>query len=307
MRTRRHAVALLALAAWTFAGGCRTERRAPAPARGVKGDSGVLVVVVTADTMRLDYDTTMVATVTTVTDTTGGAAPDTTADRREPGDRCRYADARRQARPGDANYGARYDTTAMSRGVTLRCALREGGPEVRLVVLGSHGIPMAIDVYLPATAARATQRLFTQDNDEGATEGSGLAYGEDLNRDGWTDIKLKTWSGSGGIFYDVFMYEPRRGRFVVDSVLKGGGGVVPLEGDEPCVITSHRSGVGNWTSHYYCWRGAGWELVRQRRQESLRDESGPRYVLTVRVPRGGRLVTVSADTSDVDDATRARP
>src|SRR5688500_2045249 len=57
-------------------------------------------------------DTVMTTTTATV-DTLAGedVAPD-----RGPPDRCRYADARRQARPGDANYGATYDTVALSRG-----------------------------------------------------------------------------------------------------------------------------------------------------------------------------------------------
>src|SRR5688572_21546482 len=80
-------------------------------------------------------DTVMTTTTATV-DTLAGedVEPD-----RDPPDRCRYADARRQARPGDANHGATYDTVALSRGVTLRCAMREGGPEARMVVLGEMG------------------------------------------------------------------------------------------------------------------------------------------------------------------------
>lgn len=250
---------------------------------------------------------TVTITTTTVTDTLGGAAPDTIADRRGPRDRCRYADARRQARSGDANYGAPYDAAAMSRGVTVPCALRQDGPEVRLVVLGEYGIPMAVDVHAPATAARATQRLFMEENDQRAYEGSGLVEGEDLNRDGWTDLKMETWSGSGGIFYDVFMYDPARRRFAKDSVLSGGGGAFPLERAGTCVGTSHRSGVGNWVHDDYCWRGGRWVHVVQRQQERLGDLSArTRYVLTVREPRRGRMVTVSVDTSNVD-ASSANP
>jgi hypothetical protein len=300
MRTRRCAAALVISAAVTLAAGaCRAEPRTSVPAGEASGGGSVAVPVV-----RPSVDT---VTTATITDTLSGSESDTIADRRGPRDRCRYADARRQARSGDANHGAPYDTAAMSRGVTVRCALRQGGPEVRLVVQGAYGIPMAVDVYAPATAARPTQRLFMEENDQRAYEGSGLVEGEDLDRDGWTDLKVETWSGSGGIFYDVFMYEPARRRFAKDSVLSGGGGVFRLEGAGTCVGTSHRSGVGNWVRDDYCWRGGRWVHVVQRQQERVGDlSSSTRYVLTVREPRGGRLVTVRVDTSDVD-ASSAKP
>lgn len=295
MRTRRTAAFLVFAAATVAAGACRREGQTTVPAGDGSGGDSVPVVVPSTDTVPI--------TTTTVTDTLSGADPDTIADRRGPRDRCRYADTRRQARSGDANYGAPYDAAAMSRGVTVRCALRQDGPEVRLVVMGEYGIPMAVDVYAPATAARATQRLFMEDNDQRAYEGSGLVEGEDLNRDGWTDLKVETWSGSGGIFYDVFMYDPARRRFAKDSVLSGGGGVVPLDGAGTCVGTGRRSGAGNWVSDDYCWRGGRWVHVVQRQQERLGDPARhSRYVLTVREPRRGRLVTVSVDTSDVDAA-----
>ncbi|HVG44736.1 MAG TPA: hypothetical protein VM890_08395 [Longimicrobium sp.] len=247
-------------------------------------------------------DTVVAITISTTTDTLAGeeVEPD-----RDPSDRCRYADARRQARPGDTNYGTPYDTVAMSRGVTLRCALREGGPEARVMVLGGWGIPMAVDVYVPATASRRTQRLFITDNDERAYEGSSLAHGIDLNRDGWTDLKVQTWSGSAGISYALFMYDPARRRFVQDSVLPGGGGIVPIAGSgEPCVGTGQRMGAGNFHDVDYCWRGGRWVAVRETRQERLGDMSGGRYVLTVREPRGGRMVTVRVDTSTTDAAAK---
>lgn len=252
-------------------------------------------------------DTTIVSTVTT-TDTfppRSRSAEDTTtaaAENREPDDHCRYADARRQARSGDPNYGEPYDTAAMSRGISLRCALRPGGPEVRVVVGGGFGIPMGVDIYSPPDATRPMQRLYMVDNDERAHEGSPLAHGVDLNRDGWTDLKVQTWSGSAGISYDLFMYDPARRRFVQDSVLKGGGGLGPIKGEEPCVWSSYRSGAGNFSSSKYCWRGGHWVYVLYQKQEIVDAPGNPRYELTIQRPRNGRMVTVSVDTSDHDAA-----
>ena len=186
-----------------------------------------------------------------------------------PPDACRYADAR--PRYGDAAYGQPYDTAAMAHGVTLRCELRGGGPEVRLVVRGRWGIPAAVDVYDPPAARRPAQQLYMDDNDQRAYEGSGLVEGEDLNRDGWTDLKVETWSGTAGVFYDVFLYQPGRHRFVKDSTLSGGGGVVPIRGRETCVGTGTRTGMGDWVDNDFCWRGGRWVHVRQRQQERLGD------------------------------------
>jgi hypothetical protein len=203
---------------------------------------------------------TAVAYVTTMPlDTLGTGVEIVGREGRDPDDRCRYADSRHHARPGDAGYGAPYDTAAMSSGVTLQCAVREGGPELRLVIRGEYGIPMRADVYFPAHSPRPIQRLSMGDNDQRAYEGSTLAEGRDLNRDGWTDLKVQTWSGSGGISYELFMYDPARERFVQDSVLPGGGGLAPLEDRrEPCVLSGLKSGVGNFHDCEYCWRGGRW-------------------------------------------------
>jgi hypothetical protein len=259
--------------------------REPPPAVVVTQDTAVMFVTT------LPFDTL----VAEGTDTVG-------REGRDPGDRCRYASVRRNARPGDANYGVPYDARAMSSGVALQCAVREGGPELRLVIRGEHGIPTAADVHLPAHTPRPLQRLSMADNDQPAYEGSTLAEGRDLNRDGWTDLKVQTWSGSGGISYALFMYDPARERFVQDSVLPGGGGLAPVAGRrEPCVISGHKSGAGNFDDREYCWRGGRWVLVRERRQERL-DASPGRFVLTVREPCDGRMVTVRVDTSTTDAA-----
>lgn len=219
-------------------------------------------------------------------------------DWRQHGDRCRYADARPQRAENEPGYGQRYDAAALARGVTLRCALREGGPELRLVIRGEDAIPTVADVYLPAGAARPLQRLALRDNDQAAYEGSTLAEGFDLNRDGWTDLKIQTWSGSAGISYELFMYDPARRRFMQDSVLPGGSGLDPIAGrGEPCVSSFSASGVDAFYESQYCWRRARWVLIRERTQDSFAEGPDQRFVITVREPGGDGMVTVSVDTT----------
>lgn len=240
-----------------------------------------------------------VPAVDTVVRTTPSATDgERRVDWRQPGDRCRYADTRPQRAENEPGYGTRYDAAALARGVTLRCALRAGGPELRLVIHGDDAIPTDADVYLPAGAGRPLQRLHVRDNDQGAYEGSSLAEGFDLNRDGWTDLKVQTWSGSAGVSYELFTYDPARQRFVQDSVLPGGGGLdVIADRSEPCVSSFYADGAAAFNEREYCWRRGHWALVREREQDYFGDGSGRRFVLTVREPRAGRMVTVRVDTS----------
>lgn len=167
----------------------------------------------------------------------------------------------------------------MSRGVALRCALRDGGPEVRVVVGGGFSIPMGVHVYSPPDARSALQML-ALDNDQPAGQRSDLLVGEDLNDDGWTDLRVQTWSGSAGVTHDVFMWNPRRGRFEQDSVFPRGTNIAAMDG-APCVSGSSRSGAGHFSGGEFCWSRGTWHLVGTFQVDWL-DGSEPGQDLSVR-------------------------
>ncbi|HEU4881695.1 MAG TPA: hypothetical protein VFT45_05605 [Longimicrobium sp.] len=231
------------------------------------------------------------------TDTVFSATPSLTdtADARRvwtpPPNDCRYTDARPQPRMGDPRHWEPYDSATMAQGVEYRCVLRPTGPEVRLVVRGEWGIPMVVDVHSPPDAARSLQRL-ALDNDERARQGADLVEGEDLNGDGWTDLRMRTFSGTGGVMYDVFLYAPAQRAFVPDTVLSGEGNVRGLPGS-PCAETGWRMALGVWSGGVYCWKDGNWILTRTLSQD--RGEKGG-YIRTHSELRGNALKIVRVDT-----------
>lgn len=214
---------------------------------------------------------------------------DSAAEYREPPERpddCHYAGPRRQVR-----YAAPYDSTVMRGGIPFRCRLRARGPEVRVVLGGEGSIPLGIQVYSPAEAARPAQ-TFALDNSEGAYEGGDLLTGEDLNGDGWMDLRVRTYSGSGGVMYDVFRYSPPARGFVRDTVLSGATNVRRIAG-RPCAGWSSKTSADDVTDYDLCWSGGAWVLTREDGHERAgRGE----LIHTIRERRGDRMQVVSVDT-----------
>lgn len=221
---------------------------------------------------------------------------------RDSTDRCRWEDPAPRAHVGDEDWLAKWDSASMSRGVPLRCALREGGPVVRVVVGGEYSIPMGVHVYSPPDARKALQML-ALDNDERAGARSNLLVGEDLNDDGWTDLRVQTWSGSAGVTHDVFMWNPRRGRFEQDSVFPRGTNIYTLD-DVPCLRASSRSGAGHFSGGEFCWSRGAWHLVGTYQVDGL-DGSEPGQDLSVRELEwrdGDRVLRRVVDTLPSDSA-----
>ena len=287
MRPVRTVVTRLALAgsAWSVAG-CGPAR-SPDALAAAKSDPAV--VVVTSDTMVV-----AAGGVVTIVD------PLQIAPEPEPIGLCRMTDSL-PPRPADADGPTPADSAIMRRGVAFRCPLREGGREVRLVVSGEWSIPMGVDVFSPPDAGKRSQQLLL-DTDERTIPGQHLVKGEDLNDDGWTDLKVPTWSGTGGQGYDVFMYDPRRSGFVKDTVLSGGGGVVPREG-RPCVGTGWRSGISHHLLNEYCWSGGAWVLERADELNMIKSTPDCEYLYarSSKVRRSGRMQPVPLDTICMSD------
>jgi hypothetical protein len=151
---------------------------------------------------------------------------------------------------------------------TFLCRLRAGRPEIRLTVMGdSAGYMDSVLVHSPASARHPHQAL-RLDISEPQPLGSDFLEGVDLNRDGWMDVKVMMFRGvTGNRIVDVFMFDPRRGRFVRDTVLSGQSHVNPLEG-RPCVYTGWVFGhAGNLYSRAeYCWLNTRWVVALSESQ-----------------------------------------
>jgi hypothetical protein len=303
MRTVRTIVTRLALAGAAFGAVACGPAPSPDALAAARRDTIIPVVVptrdttvvtVTSDTMTVGVDGRV--TTTTVDTLQGGEAEP------EPIGLCRMTDSlppRPESPWGTPPTPA--DSAVMARGVAFRCPLRAGGREVRLVVSGEWGIPMGVDVFSPPDADKRSQQLLL-DTDERAIPGRHLLEGEDLNDDGWTDLKVPTWSGTGGQVYDVFMYDPRRSAFVKDTVLSGGGGVVPRE-ERPCVGTGWRSGISHHLLDEYCWSGGAWVLERADELNMVRSRPDCEYLYarSSKVRRNGRMQPVPLDTICMSD------
>jgi hypothetical protein len=259
--------------------GCRPAERAVVSSAAREDPANVLVT----------RDTQVFHSGTTVTVTENQPEPP-----REHND-CRYVGVVPQARSGDPLYGERYDPVVMEAGVPFRCRLRADGPEVKLVVSGYGSVPELVDVHSPPDAPRPLQQLVL-DNSESAWQGSELLIGEDLNRDGWMDLRVFTYSGTAGQMSDVFRYEPAARRFVPDTALPGMN-VRRLPGERPCVGISTKAGAWDYSTAEYCWSGGTWVEMRSFSQQSLR---GERVVRTQSERRGGRMQVVRLDTLPAD-------
>ncbi|WP_420129842.1 XAC2610-related protein [Longimicrobium sp.] len=284
----RPCVRLLIPAVLWIASGCAPDERVPSPPS----------VVVPAT------DTTITTTTLVPADTTATTRTDTGQAARERWDSprdCRFTDGRPRPDVNDPGYGERYDSAVMARGIPFRCTLRPGGPEVRLVLRGEWSIPTILEVFSPPDAPRPLQTL-TVDHDQSAYEGNELLVGEDLNGDGWMDLRVNTWYGSAGQMSEVFRYDPSVRRFVPDTALPGMN-VHRLAG-RPCVATSTKSGASDYSTAEYCWSGGTWVQTRAFSQELLRGGSGRGGLELGAAPvvrilserRGGRMRLVRHDT-----------
>jgi hypothetical protein len=183
---------------------------------------------------------------------------------------------------------------------TYRCTLRRGRAPVRMVLSADpeYGQPVSVRVYGGARRGVPVQVLAIDDAASAPSRGHAFFQGVDLNRDGWMDLKVLTTAGAtGNEAFDVFMYQPARGRFVKDTVLTGEGRIRPIAG-RPCVSSHWNMGGGIYHDGEYCWADGRWTLVRAEAGDFA--ESPPshltHYTVTVWERRGGRLQVVRVDT-----------
>jgi len=222
--------------------------------------------------------------------------PDTTTplEAREPGDRCRRESAAAPRALVIDSFVSSYEDIRPR--LAFRCTLRAGRPARLVLETRDFGDPAAVLVYDPPDAPAAADTLLLSEA-EPPYRGAPIVEGEDLDGDGWTDVRVMTFHGSGGRMFDVFRYAPARRRFEKDTVLSGGGNIHRV--GAACVRDSWAMGVGTWSSRERCWRNGRWVATRGESQEyssalSTRDVSVS--IHEIRELRGGRMRVVSVDT-----------
>ena len=196
---------------------------------------------------------------------------------------------------GDGSLGR----TDLAHDLPILCALRPER-ELRLTpVLDRDGFPTAILVHEPASAAEARDTLRLSDPTDIPYQGAAWIEGEDLNGDGWTDVKVMTFYGSGGHMYDVFLYAPARQRFERDTVFSGRGNVHRV-GETACVTESWHMGVAIDSRVERCWHGGRWVNARAERNTVVDRGGHPVPLHEKEVWRDGRWQVVRSDTGRVD-------
>jgi hypothetical protein len=185
------------------------------------------------------------------------------------------------------------------RDPTFLCTLRRGGPTARVVFAGDHGNwPEGVRIHVPPASARPSQVLSMEDAQGAPPLGSDFVLGQDLDRDGWMDLKVMSIWGVKNRGYDVYMYRPVRGRFVRDTVLSGQGLIDPIAG-RPCVTTYWSWGGADFDSSQFCWVRGRWSRVVSvsERLDARRSNRGSIFMIReTRDYRGAGRARVRVDT-----------
>jgi hypothetical protein len=184
-------------------------------------------------------------------------------------------------------------------GARFSCVLREGHPPIEARVDADENS----FVEGARISASTWERPWSQTLVAWATDrpyiGAPVLEAIDYDKDGWGDLRILDWTGAtGNIGYHVFRFDPRRERFVRDSVLSATAGADTLPGP-PCVQGFHKNGGRTYDLWTICLERGRWETVMKQTQDRL---PGKRlFLLQRRERRGGRMVVVRSDTLTEDD------
>lgn len=234
-------------------------------------------------------------TVWTRQDTTGFT--DTTRAPSEPELRpgaigCRRTDAPRpvpdSATVQDLRGGARFS-----------CVLREGRPPIEARVDADEYSFVAGARISASTWKRPWSQSLAAEAVDRPYLGAAVLEAIDYDKDGWGDLRILDWTGAtGNIKYHVFRFDPRRERFVRDSVLSETVGAEPLPGP-PCVQGFQKNGGRTYDLWTICLERGRWETTMAETQDRL--PGTPLFLRQRRERRGGRMVVVRSDTLTEDD------
>jgi hypothetical protein len=255
--------------------------------RATEHDPSRLAAADTTPVLRVDTvrEDTTVATTTT-TDTTNAVAEP------KPGLRPGAMGCRRTDRPRPVPDSVTVQD--LRGGARFTCVLREGHPPIEARVdadeFGSVvGARISASTWerpwSQALAAWATERPY---------KGAAVLEAIDYDKDGWGDLRMLDWTGAtGNIGYHVFRFDPRRERFVRDSVLSATDDAEPLPGP-PCVQGFQKNGGRTYDLWTICLERGRWETVMKETQARIPGK--PLFLRQRRERRGGRMVVVRSDT-----------
>jgi TonB family protein len=165
--------------------------------------------------------------------------------------------------------------------VEFSCRIEPGRAPQRVVVTGDgHGWPRDLRIYRGG-AARPLQVL-APDFESLPMAGGEFLSAIDLDADGYRDLLAHAWSGTAGITWFVWRWDPRRARFAADSALSALPNLVPVPG-RPCVHG------GSGSLEELCLQRGRWTTMAEETSERAADG---RCMDVRRERRGGRMVEV---------------
>jgi hypothetical protein len=242
-------------------------------------------------TVWIREDTNVATTTTTTTDTTNDvSAPE--PELRPGAIGCRRTDTPRPVPDSEV-------VEDLRGGARFSCVLRKGRPPIEARAdADQDGFVVGVRI-----TASTWERPWSQALDAWSTGrpyiGADVLEVIDYDKDGWGDLRMLDWTGAtGNRGYQIFRFDPRRERFVRDSVLSATDGADTLPGP-PCVQGFRKNGGRRYDLWTICLERGRWEMVMKETQDYIPGK--PLFLLQRRERRGGRMVVVRSDTLTEDD------
>jgi len=178
------------------------------------------------------------------------------------------------------------------------CVVREGRPamEARVELDRFYGYALKVRMPRPGDPGRWAVVLDTAAESGPYHDGYPVVEAVDFDGDGWGELKLMEWWGAtGNQKFHVWRFDPRRARFVPDSVLTETISPRPIP-DEPGCVRGHYHGGGATSDSWTICRERG-RWVKTSSESRYVPDGKPLLVHERRERRGGRMVIVSSDTT----------
>jgi hypothetical protein len=173
------------------------------------------------------------------------------------------------------------------RGVhTFDCQISPRLPVYTFAVVGDTDNYIS-EIRISVKGSTGVQQVLTGFGTEPPYKGSKYLQFEDLNFDGYKDIKLLAWWGSGGQGYNIWLFHPLKETFVYNEQLSNLGNVSAVP-ESKTISSSYRSGWASHGSALYQFAGDSLLLIRSETTEWI--ESEKHFLKTVRVRRDGVMI-----------------